>query len=202
MATKPTTPVPDWANSGDTVEPPAAKIAAGWSPEEKPPAEYENFMQNLRDQWGAYFEEAIDELVTGPPETLVIHPLNSAFPTAGAALTEISGALTLDAGERSIAGLVIPDGRDIVTITANGEGSSGGSLTMRLRDRNGIIETKQTIVLASGGDPWSLTMDIADAGLPRSVSSAGEAVYLDFLADFGTAQMRVFKILVTHEATP
>lgn len=48
-----------------TVEPSAAKKEAGWLVDEKPPREYENWLNWIVDQWIDYFEDTTDTLLAG-----------------------------------------------------------------------------------------------------------------------------------------
>jgi hypothetical protein len=53
---------PDWATAPssptDIVRPPAARIADGWNPAERPPAQYWNWWQNLVGQWARWLDES------------------------------------------------------------------------------------------------------------------------------------------------
>lgn len=49
---------PDFVNT--TVEPSVAKKQAGWAPDEKPPAEFFNWLFYITDQWVDYFESITD----------------------------------------------------------------------------------------------------------------------------------------------
>jgi hypothetical protein len=59
MATKPSS-TPRWANvGGDIVEPAGGKKDVGWVAEEKPPAQYFNWLLNLTWQWLEYLNDGI-----------------------------------------------------------------------------------------------------------------------------------------------
>lgn len=68
MFTKPTSK-PSWTNNNPsfptvTVEPTAAKKQAGWAPDERPPAEFLNWLFYNVGEWISYFETITDNLVT------------------------------------------------------------------------------------------------------------------------------------------
>lgn len=51
MSTRPTIPIPTWSTSGSNIEPSAGKKAAGWQVNERPPAEWLNWLDNSAGQW-------------------------------------------------------------------------------------------------------------------------------------------------------
>jgi len=61
MATKPTDRILDWASGGSTTDPGAGKEATGWVADDRPPANWWNWILNSFGQWLAYFEEVTDE---------------------------------------------------------------------------------------------------------------------------------------------
>ncbi len=62
MATKPTVRVPVWASGGSTTDPGAGKEAAGWLVDERPPANWWNWVWNAMGQWLEWSETSIDDV--------------------------------------------------------------------------------------------------------------------------------------------
>ena len=68
MAAKPST-VPVWNTGGtNNVEPTAGKKVAGWAPQERPPAQYFNYLQKLYGEWLEYLSDGNLELATSTVE--------------------------------------------------------------------------------------------------------------------------------------
>jgi len=57
MATKPTIRIPVWASGGTTTDPGAGKEATGWVADDRPPANWWNWILNSFGQWVDYFSE-------------------------------------------------------------------------------------------------------------------------------------------------
>ena len=51
MSTRPTTPIPTWSTAGTNTEPGAGKKSAGWTVNERPPAEWLNWLQHSAGEW-------------------------------------------------------------------------------------------------------------------------------------------------------
>jgi hypothetical protein len=51
MSTRPTTPIPTWSTAGTNIEPSAGKKSQGWVVNERPPAEWLNWLQNSAGAW-------------------------------------------------------------------------------------------------------------------------------------------------------
>jgi len=62
MATKPTERILDWASGGTTTDPGGAKEAAGWVVDDRPPANWWNWILNSFGKWLTWAEASIDEL--------------------------------------------------------------------------------------------------------------------------------------------
>lgn len=58
MSTRPTTPIPTWSTSGSNLEPAAGKKAAGWAVNERPPAQWLNWLQNSAGVWLQFLADA------------------------------------------------------------------------------------------------------------------------------------------------
>jgi len=54
---RPTTPPTNWASTGSKIAPSAGKIAAGWTVNERPPAEWINYLDAHRDEWLAFLKD-------------------------------------------------------------------------------------------------------------------------------------------------
>ena len=52
----------DWQATGNIDNPPAQQKESGWVPNQKPPAQWENWINNLQDQWNKYLEAKTDSL--------------------------------------------------------------------------------------------------------------------------------------------
>jgi len=62
MATKPTDRILDWASGGSTTDPGAGKEATGWVADDRPPANWWNWILNSFGQWLSWAEDSIDDL--------------------------------------------------------------------------------------------------------------------------------------------
>lgn len=56
MPTRPTVPIPAWCTTGAKIEPSAGKVAQGWLVNERPPAEWWNWIDNSTGQWLAFLD--------------------------------------------------------------------------------------------------------------------------------------------------
>jgi len=73
MATKPTVRIPLWASGGTTTDPGGGKEAAGWLPDERPPANWWNWVWNAMGQWLGWAETSIDEIAARPAILYAAH---------------------------------------------------------------------------------------------------------------------------------
>lgn len=60
---RPPTPPTAWASTGSKIAPSAGKQAAGWTVNERPPAEWINWLDNNRDAWLAF----VSQVTSGQP---------------------------------------------------------------------------------------------------------------------------------------
>lgn len=61
MATKPTKRILDWASGGTTTDPGAGKEATGWQTNDRPPANWWNWILSSFGEWLTWAEASIDE---------------------------------------------------------------------------------------------------------------------------------------------
>jgi len=54
---RPPTPPTNWASTGSKIAPSAGKVAAGWTVNERPPAEWINYLDNNRDAWLTFLND-------------------------------------------------------------------------------------------------------------------------------------------------
>jgi hypothetical protein len=54
---RPPTPPTNWASTGSKITPSAGKVAAGWTVNERPPAEWINYLDNNRDAWLTFLND-------------------------------------------------------------------------------------------------------------------------------------------------
>jgi len=97
MATKPTVRIPLWASGGTRTDPGGGKEATGWLPDERPPANWWNWVWNAMGQWAEYFETVTDQplpiavgrVQTGATPSVVFNsgPALAATPAVAAAST-------------------------------------------------------------------------------------------------------------------
>ena len=64
MATKPTDRILDWASGGTTTDPGAGQEATGWVVDDRPPANWWNWILNSFGQWLTWAETSIDAIET------------------------------------------------------------------------------------------------------------------------------------------
>lgn len=112
MAAKPTS-IARWADvGGDIVEPNSGKKDVGWVADERPPAQYFNWIQNLGGQWQAYLDDGDlvgDHTIDGDLDLINSGNLN----VAGDA--DVTGTLT--AGSLALATLTLDNGGVVVTVS-------------------------------------------------------------------------------------
>ncbi len=98
MATKPTPRIPVWASGGSTTDPGAGKEAAGWLVDERPPANWWNWIWNAMGQWLGWAETSIDDLENAV--TIRAHGRVSVNLSTGN-VTVDPGSFNIDMGETS-----------------------------------------------------------------------------------------------------
>lgn len=140
MATRPIEFI-DWVPSGnpvDVIEPPSGQKNSGWQPGEIPPAQYENWVYYILDQWVQW----LDQITT--PQLLTVTSNQSLPNTAGTVFANTSGgaitALTLPAAAGN--------GALRMTIKNIGIGSGNNATILPFAGDN--IENQASVVLAPG----------------------------------------------------
>jgi hypothetical protein len=84
MSTRPTIAVPHWSTAGSNIEPSAGKKSEGWIVNERPPAEWLNWLQNSAGEWLQFLADA----TAGQPVADLL--LNFANTDAFAALIDVT----------------------------------------------------------------------------------------------------------------
>ncbi len=99
MATKPTPRIPVWASGGVTTDPGAGKESTGWVVDERPPANWWNWVWNAMGQWLTWAETSIDDLEAKP--TIQCAATITTGPSPGIAYNAggVSGIVLGDADE-------------------------------------------------------------------------------------------------------
>lgn len=106
MATKPTS-TPRWASDGaaDVIEPPSGKKDTGWLVDDKPPAQWENWLRKITWQWTEYVGDGVWEAVSATFSGAI----EAASVTIGSAIAAASAAIT---GDVAIGGDLTLTGED------------------------------------------------------------------------------------------
>lgn len=159
-----------WSATPVKVEPTSGKKAEGWEPSEKPPAQWQNYWQNLVHQWVEYFCSA-----------LVTHiPVQSGRQVAGTAMSfgadDTAGESVTTSNTDNVYRIYIPtkegtqlnsismvvttlNAGDQVTITLKKCIAGAGASTVGSPDTSSGAPTTDTLLITG------LTEDIGTAGI-------------------------------------
>ncbi|MDH4281377.1 MAG: hypothetical protein OEV36_01875 [Myxococcales bacterium] len=123
MATKPTVRIPLWASGGTTTDPGGGKEATGWLPDERPPANWWNWVWNAMGQWLGWSETSFDELTDPTPV-----PLSAMAPKAMGVVT--SGPSAGVGWNYGIDDVIAQSAHLVLDITSAGLSASSTSIVM------------------------------------------------------------------------
>ena len=152
MATKPTDRILDWASGGTTTDPGGSKEAAGWVTDDRPPANWWNWILNSFGQWLSYFEDHTDEFLpvlhayvvtdgAGSTTTLV----GSGF-TGGATVGSDGVSLTFTNTQAGINYTSVATAFAGTEINAVIDGRSTTAVSVQLYDSGGAMQPDSEVV--------------------------------------------------------
>ena len=153
MATKPTKRILDWASGGTTTDPGAGKEATGWQTNDRPPANWWNWILQSFGEWLAYFETWTDD--NESIHAIITTGSSSAIKYQNSGITSLS-----DSGNDILVNLTSSFSTVDTMVIVSSTEADGYSLGVKALDSGTITLSAEVSSSGAAVDLTSFAMDI------------------------------------------